>query len=247
MIESTRRTYSCGCCASGVQERLGPEWMVHVPLETAGSLQVLLDGLGAWATRGEGDTRYECCGATTVVEQSVREEPQGDAVVFLLDRFNRSGGESIKRTYASRGHFRWREMDFACYGRAHWSDGEHRALCVPCRRSVGAARKTSSVGSHMVLYERAAAAMCATLSQEVSPPSSELFATLNDPGAGPSGRVPPLEGPATLGALRRDVVQSDGKQVFPAGQCLSLDCDASDLDRSRGGAQREQCLRRCAR
>ena len=53
MIESTRRTYSCGCCASGVQERLGPEWMVHVPLETAGSLQVLLDGLGAWATRYE--------------------------------------------------------------------------------------------------------------------------------------------------------------------------------------------------
>ena len=87
-------------------------------------------------------------------------------------------------------------------------------------------------GSYMVLYERAAEAMCATLSQEVSPPSSELFPTLNDPGAGPSGRVPELEGPATFGALRRDVVQSAGKQVFPAGQCLSSDCDASGLDRS---------------
>ena len=33
-------------------------------------------------------------------------------------------------------------------------------------------------------------------------------------------------------APERDVVQSAGKQVFPAGQCLSLDCDASGLDRS---------------
>ena len=48
MTESTRRTYSCGCCASGVQERLGHEWMVHVPLETPSP---------PWWARGMGNPR----------------------------------------------------------------------------------------------------------------------------------------------------------------------------------------------